>query len=328
MGQIKQGFYPFAPEGVRLWAGHLDIEDPGRIAILDPCCGRGEAASVLAQALSVPARGVYAMELDAGRAEDARGLLEGGTVVGPADFLNARISGQAFDIVWLNPPFDDELGGGGREETAFLSRAIGVIVPGGVLGLVIPEDQLSWKIRRIMSEHFRHIRVFVPPDELRPFREIIVTATRLGPKDDWDMTDMDTTYPLDSQDPDLIWRVAARKRRRPVFAKGGPTEHEILAMFGESPANRLFEPAVPMQPPRPILPLSTGHSSLVVASGQVDGVIRPPNEPPHVVRGTTKKEKVVANVEVGEHSTTTTFTEKMVPMVRTIGPDGVIRTFV
>lgn len=326
-GQIKQGFYPIAPAVVGMWAKHLEVVDPARTSLLDPCCGEGEALATLAEALSIPARNVYAIELDEGRAQRAQQRLEGATVVGPADFHGAKIA-PCLSIVWLNPPFDDEMGGGGREEASFLMRATMILRPGGILGLVIPENQLTPQIKRQFNEHYRQVQIFVPPSELRPYREIVITGQRKEFDDShWEYAEWDRHRSL--VESLKSWKLEATKLYRPrVFAKGGPTQLEILAMLEQSPANKLFEPPAVLPPARPLLPLSTGHASLVVASGQVDGVIRPPGEPPHVVRGTTKKENVLASVDVGESSTTTVYREKMVPMVRTIGPDGVIRTFV
>lgn len=323
-GQIKQGFYPIAPETVRLWAQHIQVEDPARTSLLDPCCGKGDALATLQEALDIPARNVFAIELDEGRAKEARERLKGATVLGPADFHGAAIA-PCLSIVWLNPPFDDEMGGGGREEVSFLNRATMIVPAKGLLALVIPENQLNYRVQSHLSEHYTDIVVFEPPAELRPFKEIIITAKRAEKKvytnPDWDGVPLVTST--------ATWSVPPRKIFRPrVFAKGGPTELEILAMLEQSPANQIFAPPIPLPPARPLLPLSTGHASLVVASGQVDGVIRPPGEEPHVVRGTTKKENVLASVEAGESSTTAVYREKMVPMVRTIGMDGIIRTFV
>ena len=57
-------------------------------------------------------------------------------LLGPCSFEATRITRHSFSLVYLNPTFDDEFGGGGREETSFLRQAVDLLVPGGILVLV------------------------------------------------------------------------------------------------------------------------------------------------------------------------------------------------
>jgi hypothetical protein len=63
-------------------------------------------------------------------------------LLGPCSFEATRITRHSFSIVYLNPPFDDEFGGGGREEVKFLRQAADVLVPGGILVLVCPVNHV------------------------------------------------------------------------------------------------------------------------------------------------------------------------------------------
>src|SRR5262249_19523553 len=112
----------------------------GRFAILDPCCGKGAALKQLADALGCPPAGVYGVELHAGRGQEAEQLLAGCRVLTRTDFMATAISPFSFSLAWVNPPFDDELGGGGRVERQFLQRATELLKPGGILCLVAPEN--------------------------------------------------------------------------------------------------------------------------------------------------------------------------------------------
>jgi hypothetical protein len=84
--------------------------------------------------------------------------------------------------------------------------------------------------------------------------------------------------------------------------------------------------------PQSPLALGVGHIALLLAAGNLDGVVRPNDEPPHVVRGTADKVEYVAEQsdsenEDGSVTTKTTIAEKIVLTVRVVGPDGVIKTF-
>jgi len=84
--------------------------------------------------------------------------------------------------------------------------------------------------------------------------------------------------------------------------------------------------------PRPPLSLGKGHRALLLSAGYLDGVVRPPGEPPHVVRGTCRKvryEKSHTQEENSDGSTTTTtvYGEKIVPTIRAVDSTGTIKTF-
>jgi hypothetical protein len=53
-----------------------------------------------------------------------------------------RITRHSLSLVYLNAPYDDEFGGGGREEVTFLRPAIDLLVPAGVLVMICPVNQV------------------------------------------------------------------------------------------------------------------------------------------------------------------------------------------
>jgi hypothetical protein len=72
--------------------------------------------------------------------------------------------------------------------------------------------------------------------------------------------------------------------------------------------------------------------ALLLASGVLDGIVQPPGEPPHVVRGTVRKveheiEKDQVLLENGQVKTTTKFAERIELTVRALCVDGTIRDF-
>jgi hypothetical protein len=103
---------------------HLTMpkEKADRVQIIDPCCGEGLAIKQIAEGLAIPMSNVYAVELDAGRAEKAKENLPGANIVGPASFLGTTITGF-FGLAYVNPLFSVEEGGGRREEQTFVEKA-------------------------------------------------------------------------------------------------------------------------------------------------------------------------------------------------------------
>ena len=67
-------------------------------------------------------------------------------------------------------------------------------------------------------------------------------------------------------------------------------------------------------------------------SGHLDGLVHPPGQSPHVVRGTSRKHEFVADVTDtqnadGSTTTKTTLSERIEMVVCTVDATGDIRTF-
>ena len=141
---------PPPPEAIAGILRHLKIPDPPPdpkfkaedVNILDPCAGEAKALVQLAEGLGVSKDHVFAVELNASRAARIAEAYPDVRLLGPCSFEATRITRHSFSLVYLNPPFDDEFGGGGREETSFLRQAVDLLVPGGILVLVCPVNQV------------------------------------------------------------------------------------------------------------------------------------------------------------------------------------------
>ena len=93
----------------------------------------------------------------------------------------------------------------------------------------------------------------------------------------------------------------------------------------QPPADKLnYRPRPPMSP-------GIGHRAMLLASGHIDGLICPPDEPPHVIRGTATKDKYVASCdenedENGNVTTRTVISERPRLVIRVLGLEGNITT--
>ncbi len=101
----------------------------------------------LAEGLGFSSGHVFAVELNASRAARFAKAYPEVRLLGPCSFEATRISKHSFSLGYLSPPFDDEFGGGGREETKFVSQAVELLVFGGILVLVRPVNQVYGKVR-------------------------------------------------------------------------------------------------------------------------------------------------------------------------------------
>jgi hypothetical protein len=119
----------------------------------------------------------YGVELDAERAQTASAkgieMIQGNT-------FDAVAKPESFSLLYLNPPYDSEIGsvGNNRMERLFLEHTFRWLVIEGVLVLVIPFERLH-ECAGILSSHFARLNIFRMTDEESVrFRQIAVLGTR------------------------------------------------------------------------------------------------------------------------------------------------------
>lgn len=334
-GQQKLGYYAFPPEAMSLALTHLRRAE-GVPAVLDPCAGEGAALAALADHLAIPpGPHVGAVELDGARAEVIRARLPGANVLGPASLFGCRIS-WGWSLVWLNAPFDDVLGGGGREEDAFLVKATALLKPGGILAMVVPAPRVTGyanTIPRHLDTWYDHSFAYRLPYQMRKYREVVVFGVkRKQPRDISSLTfeekDLLTWVGVrfrggtsswaeikDYHFGELgqggnVWPVPAGDPPR-VFLKTEYTPDELAAAVDASPVSSAVREPAPRRRRRPPLALNEGHIAILLASGHLDGILRPEGEPPMVVRGTERKVEYVKECETTESDDGTVTTKRV-----------------
>lgn len=327
--RAKAGFYPAPPEAVALAAEYLKPTHKGKFNVFDPCCGKGAAIKQLAELLDCPMGNVYAVELDEGRAAEAKANLEGANILGPASFFGVGCSPGSMSLCWCNPPFDDELGGGNRTEQTFLQQATTLLRPGGVMILVCPQDVIDSHysgLAQTMKQWYDQISLVPFPEEHRRFKEVLA----LGVKRSSPVSPYGVSWcPTRENGPIYSVLMGVKPRR---WEKTEMTEAEMARALAGSPLRRHLEPPAEPPLPRPPLALGVGHIALLLAAGNLDGIVKRDGEAPHVVRGTASKVQYVSNQEENENqdgsvTTKTTVSEKIVLTVRCVDMTGTIKTF-
>jgi hypothetical protein len=321
-GQAKGGFYPCPPEAVA-FAASLLTPPAEPFALLDPCAGKGAAVAQLAQLLGGRP---HAIELDEGRAVEVKAALPEGRVLAPASFLGCSITPLSFGLAWVNSPFDDEIGGGQRVELTFLMRATHLLKTAGIMALVCPEDVSEGHgIQQYLMQWYTDL-ARVPFPEPRKYKEVIVFGKKR--RQPVDATKLDWDVECKEPVPYLIPPSAGPKR----FEKTDFTDLELEQALASSPLRKFLEPPSEIPLGEPPLPLANGHIALLLAAGKLDGLVCPDKEPPHVVRGTARKQQYLASQDEEEKPdgaivTKTVYSEKILLTIRALGQDGTIKTF-
>jgi tRNA1(Val) A37 N6-methylase TrmN6 len=170
--KAKLGFFPLpVAEAARL---KNCLAFASEFSALDPCVGDGVAFTHLLHGVSARR---YGVEIDANRAEQARGL---GIETMQANAMDVRCLAEAVSLLYLNPPYDWESGESNNQrlELVFLEHSYRWLKAGGVLVFVIPQLRLA-KCARVLSEHFTDLRVFrLTEPACLQYKQIVVLATR------------------------------------------------------------------------------------------------------------------------------------------------------
>ena len=152
-GRLKLGFYPLPIREAEAASALASISR--RIFCLRTLRrGRG---GLFAIARSTKAH-AYGIEIDAYRAEQAAQL---GIQVTQANALTVRCPAESVPLLYLNPPYDFEIGqqGNKRLEVVFLEHTYRWLKQKGVLVFVLPQAQLK-VCAKLLAEQFVDLRVY------------------------------------------------------------------------------------------------------------------------------------------------------------------------
>ncbi len=307
--EARLGFFPIPEDAVAGICKHLqgNAEKPQDVQILDTCAGEGLAIRQIAGHLGLPMSNIHCVELDEGRAQKCRQSLPGARVLGPASFLGTHISGKSFGLIYCNPPFGDELGGGRREEQAFVERAVRLLHHKGTLVLVLPINAVHGNSRFVsyLDSRFQDIAAYRFPDHCRKYNEIVLFA-RLRPAaipDDklfelGSLHKMGWRYGYGTGDPARLpnlgdcqpasWHnghasfdrepepgvhVLPWSWRPSKFEKAQYTDAELLKELATSPLVKLLHEVHVLPPKEPPISISQNHLAMLLGSGELDGTI-------------------------------------------------------
>ncbi len=289
------GYYPTPLPVVDRIASFLEFPDEN-VTLLDPCCGDGAALSRLAQGRNAE---TYGIELDQHRAGLAREALDHVLACGYED---ARITNAAFSGLFLNPPYDwaeaGETERSERKEGLFLRGTARYLRPGGVLVYIVPQTQMRNGVARFLSYRFQNFSAFrFPGEHYDEYRQIVL----FGVKKRRGELAGDDFERLQAIPRETLSELPCLDSPRYSLPPGGEVrlfrstlidEEELEQELRASPLwERLrYDNNSTGKLGRPPLPLHAGHLGLLLASGQLDGVVGDGDDR-HVVRG--KVEKVV-----------------------------------
>ncbi len=258
--------------------------------------------------------------------------------------MGTGIGYNAFSLTYCNPPFADEIGGGRREELTFLVKAINHTAPHGIVVLVVPEPTLfdhgrgPEDMRRALCCRLEGAAAFALPEEHRNYKEVVVFGRkRKQPVPEGDGALAGRYYEAANrmgvlgQPTTLYTTPPGKKPKRWEITAFTPAE--FLRKIAASPLERCLKPPRIVRGDRPPLPPGKGHTALILVSGDLDGLVCPPGEPPHVLRGTARKIRFRDEAKCedtenadGSYSRKEVYSERGETVVRAVDVHGKIHT--
>lgn len=315
--QAKAGFFP-TPESVykiipKYLICNKNKQNGGLVRILDPCAGDGEPIAHIAKTLNENANiETYGIEISQERGKTAQEVLTKCLIV---DYQNTRISNQAFNILYLNPPYDDDTTGdyeglsrSNRQELMFLKNSIKYIMPNGILVYIIPQMRISRRIARVLSYYFEDVNIFkFPLEEFDRFKQVVIIAKRkktaVIDKTIEKMLVKHGRMEAYASNISIAWlkhnyeipQLPTKQRKNILFSTNVIEPNDLVietqkfGLIDDIPQLFGSENIIDLKT-RPIMPMRHGHLAQALASGIMNGIVRDKNnENPLLVKGLTRK---------------------------------------
>ncbi len=283
-GRERLGFYPLPmAEAIRIRA-FLRFSEEGCGAV-DPCIGEGAA---FAQITAGAQAHRYGIELDAGRAEQARSLAD---EVIQGNCFDVQCPVESFSLLYLNPPYDFELGEqkSQRMERLFLEHVYRWLKPGGLLVMVVPSVRVG-ECNAVLSAHFRDVHVYrlTEPESVR-YKQIVVFGVRCTRRERERLQDNDITrarqwYASLARDPERLSPLPSEPDHQYPIPSGAPVRlvyrglplDQIEDLLPKSSGYRQASAVLFAQQAdvngRPLTPLHGGHVGLLCTAGMLNGI--------------------------------------------------------
>ena len=328
--QAKMGYYPTPPVVVNHLKNGISLSGEGTFRFLDTCAGEGEALGLLADGLG-PAVETYGVELDETRVKKSAQRLN--RVVWGDALTELRVSIRAFSLLWLNPPYDWDSGGGSRLEARFLDGHLKYLMPKGWLFFIIPHVALK-SVKASLSR-LSNLQIYAFPDpEYGVFKQLVVVGQKTPTsKSDEQLAMIEEiawltsaraweSLPKTSEIPQGLIILPPSPPGPLAFASERTDMGRAADLVAKSPLWKEFEvttAAESLRKIQPLAPLRMGHQTTLLVGGFMDGELKSKGRR-LVVKGSAKK-KADAETEVTDTHKIHRIKERFEPLIRAIDLD-------
>ncbi len=287
----KMGYYPTPPTTLEYIAQLLrPTNKGGSFRFLDPCAGQGEALSQVAIAMQRHGAQVqtYGVELSDTRSPLAADALDQCIC---ADWADITCSHKSISLLWLNPPYDDEVGEKEtrkrRLEYIFLQNTLKVLQTGGLLVYIVPLKLLKQtNVAKFLAGYFEQLQIYkLPGGEFERFGQIVLFGYRKpsGSLDEQELArlqqlaETENVPLLDPSCAAVLVPTATLPDAKFFIRKISLSPGEVIdvvATHGAHSSRHWGDLIKPISNGAftPVVPLRTGHVGSLISSGQMGTV--------------------------------------------------------
>jgi hypothetical protein len=354
--KLRSGFFA-TPEQQGQYLVELFNKPKGLINIFDPTCGEGRILKQIAKSLESDENQIqtYGVEVDKARCKVAMELLD---YCSNAAIETMVVQRNAFQLIYLNPPYDfemlgaDDLEGAKRKEFIELERATRYLADEGIMCYVIPSYRFAAeKVARFISTHFEKIAVVRFSDEdYDDYKQCVIIARKRSSDTKKFINKKVYNFLINMDDEEFVlknvrtissligklkWDVpAAIKPINIFYSKLDSKDNYYEGIINSSGFEQFIEQTKPREislENQPIINLNSGQLALLMASGFVNGMIGNA-EDLHIVQGQeiVSKETEVEQIQNEDGSITEKNIERTVRKIsiKTLSPNGFIKKLV
>lgn len=287
VGQAKAGFFPTPVNVVQSIIKSIKVI--GNVKILDTCCGEGVALGEFKKAF--PKVATYGTELDSNRYEVAKYHVD--NVLNCDSLSEFEATNNAFDILFLNPPYDWDIRNDDeksvRLERRFLLNHMRYLKgDGGLLIYIVPIYSLKYVINTLVKlvdlqilplpetdyEIYKQVVVigksvnFVDPKTTKPNKELLENIINNVPER--------SAYNFlpTVEESKFLYEVTPTQIPLKTFHTRRINPDDVMQMIKISPVEKAFQNNLKGKSINHINPLSElteGHLAMLIASGLMDG---------------------------------------------------------
>ena len=255
-------------------------------------------------------------------------IYNGGNVISPGSLSGTKTSPKSFGLAYLTPnvswrrahnPID------GPSDLDLLNAVTPLMAVGGILLAAL--DPKTFESPTLLARNVRinyeNVRAFQIGESA--YCTYLIGSKRKSP----DVFEAARhLVQVESHESVGVYAIPGQALPPKYFDKESFTTIELLEASRASPLRSIFKKAREVIKPRPPLELGIGHIAAMIASGQFDGLIEAEGFEPHVVKGMTRKDKYIKDLmEYEDSSTTVIESDRVVPLVRAVFPNGTIETY-
>jgi len=349
---IKNGYFPTDSISISRINNALTLAGDNA-NIFDPCCGEGAALSEVKLSLinqhrdSRPVVTAYGVEYEKERAWHSKQVLNHSI---HGDIRDCMITARQFGLLFLNPPYGDAVADKAqlsdptkkrlRLEKEFYRRTNGLLQFGGVMVLIVPYYVLDSEFSSWISGHFHDVKAYMAPEQ--QFKQCIIFGVKHRVTSAWPVgKEYKTTR-------NHLIAIGDGSIEAEVLPEQWPDEHvyqipevidngrfELVRLDGMQLADtlkgskglwrqyaQLFGSMKMLEHKRPLCDVSNWHLALLLAAGQVSGVVNSNDGRTFVIRGDTYKDKKVTTTREpagkGKTAVVRTHTDVFIPAIRAL----------